>query len=286
MAAAAAASRGLPHPTAAVVVAVLFALFSLHIPPTHDPAPSEEEEATVNYIVRFSDYRPAEEHRAYLERHVELPGWRWVERRNPAVAHPTDFGLVAVVSAVRERLVREFAGLGRVKDVWVDAKLTRNLLVGGEGGGGFGVEKRPGKMFTKMSFEENGLGNSSVNWSRRFLLQVCLIVGNLNFCLIVEICECLIIVLKWRMLLQRSQVTSMFGAETLWSQGFTGAKVKMAIFDTGIRSDHPHFRNIKVQKSLYMFITVFSVTLWMNDQDWCSCVCIIANHGGFLFETR
>lgn len=104
-----------------------------------------------------------------------------MERRNPAVAHPTDFGLVAVGSAVRERLVREFAGLGRVKDVWVDAKLTRNLLVGGEGGGGFGVEKRPGKMFTKMSFEENGLGNSSVNWSRRFLLQVCLIVGNLNF---------------------------------------------------------------------------------------------------------
>ncbi|MBA0647213.1 hypothetical protein Goklo_015118, partial [Gossypium klotzschianum] len=43
----------------------------------------------------------------------------------------------------------------------------------------------------------------------------------------------------------RSQVTSLFGADALWRKGYTGAKVKMAIFDTGIRADHPHFRNIK-----------------------------------------
>lgn len=48
------------------------------------------------------------------------------------------------------------------------------------------------------------------------------------------------------LLLQKSQVTSFFGADTLWSKGYTGTKVKMAIFDTGIRADHPHFRNIKV----------------------------------------
>ena len=47
-------------------------------------------------------------------------------------------------------------------------------------------------------------------------------------------------------MLQRSQVTSLFGADALWRKGYTGAKVKMAIFDTGIRANHPHFRNIKV----------------------------------------
>lgn len=46
---------------------------------------------------------------------------------------------------------------------------------------------------------------------------------------------------------QRSQITSMFESEKLWAKGFTGAKVKMAVFDTGVRADHPHFRNIKVQ---------------------------------------
>lgn len=48
------------------------------------------------------------------------------------------------------------------------------------------------------------------------------------------------------LILQKSQVTSYFGTDTLWSKGYTGAKVKMAIFDTGIRANHPHFRNIKV----------------------------------------
>ena len=46
--------------------------------------------------------------------------------------------------------------------------------------------------------------------------------------------------------MQRSQVTSLFGADVLWAKGYTGSKVKMAIFDTGIRANHPHFRNIKV----------------------------------------
>ncbi|PPS02643.1 hypothetical protein GOBAR_AA18028 [Gossypium barbadense] len=45
--------------------------------------------------------------------------------------------------------------------------------------------------------------------------------------------------------MQRSQVTSLFRADALWRKGYTGAKVKMAIFDTRIRADHPHFRNIK-----------------------------------------
>eukprot|EP00249_Psilotum_nudum_P017734 c26465_g1_i3 orf=1577-4720(+) len=48
-----------------------------------------------------------------------------------------------------------------------------------------------------------------------------------------------------KLLIQRSQITSIFGAEKLWTKGYTGAGVKMAIFDTGVRADHPHFRNIK-----------------------------------------
>lgn len=56
--------------------------------------------------------------------------------------------------------------------------------------------------------------------------------------------------------LQRSQVTSLFGADALWSKGYTGAKVKMAIFDTGIRSDHPHFRNIKVLMVIFIWFNL------------------------------
>ena len=35
------------------------------------------------------------------------------------------------------------------------------------------------------------------------------------------------------------------GAQELWAAGFKGAGVKMGIFDTGIRLDHPHVKNIR-----------------------------------------
>lgn len=36
-----------------------------------------------------------------------------------------------------------------------------------------------------------------------------------------------------------------FHAEQLWEAGFKGAGVKMGVFDTGIRLDHPHVKNIR-----------------------------------------
>ena len=40
-------------------------------------------------------------------------------------------------------------------------------------------------------------------------------------------------------------MTSRFEAEKLWQQGYKGAKVKVGVFDTGIRADHPHVKNIR-----------------------------------------
>ncbi|KAF8733107.1 hypothetical protein HU200_015474 [Digitaria exilis] len=171
------------------------------------------------HVVRFVEYRPAEEHRDYLDaglRGAALAAlsWRWVERRNPAAAFPTDFAVLEIRDAHREAVVAAVRALGRVRDVHADATYSRSALSAAD---------RPppgrGKLFTTMSFEgeEGGgeMGNSSsATWRRKLLLQ-------------------------------RSQVTSLFGAERLWGRGFTGKKVKMAIFDTGIRADHPHFRNIK-----------------------------------------
>lgn len=174
-----------------------------------------------NYIVRFFEYRTAEDHRAYLEENVRLGGWEWIERRNSAAKYPTDFGLVAIEDSAREVLVGEIEKLGFVKDVSIDKSYSKTLL--GEKRDKVGAfvngRKRPGKIFTSMSFDEGGkycteLSNSTVNWNRHLLMQ-------------------------------RSQITSLFGAEVLWAKGYTGSKVKMAIFDTGIRANHPHFRNIK-----------------------------------------
>ncbi|XP_057969744.1 subtilisin-like protease SBT6.1 [Malania oleifera] len=174
--------------------------------------------ARSNYIVRFVDYKRAEDHRTYLEENVRSGGWEWMERRNPAAKYPTDFGLVSIDDSVGTSLIEEFRKLRVVKDVYADTRYSRSVLA--EKTGAFvDGKKRPGKMFTSMSFNEEEhhaapTSNSTVSWRRQLMMQ-------------------------------RSQITSLFGADALWIKGYTGAKVKMAIFDTGIRANHPHFRNIK-----------------------------------------
>lgn len=39
------------------------------------------------------------------------------------------------------------------------------------------------------------------------------------------------------------QVTDLFNAQELWGK-YTGSGVRVAIFDTGLRKNHPHFRNV------------------------------------------
>uniref|UniRef100_A0A2P2J411 Uncharacterized protein MANES_16G115100 n=2 Tax=Rhizophora mucronata TaxID=61149 RepID=A0A2P2J411_RHIMU len=223
------ANRGTSSlPLTSSVFVVLVSLFFLHylnnshktLTPTLNLAIHNQTRNPIqvsNYIVRFKEYQKAEDHRKYLESRVKSGGWGWIERRNPAMRYPTDFGVVAIKGTDRERVTREIERLGLVKDVNVDFNYKRDLL-----GGAF-VKKRPGKIFTSMSFSEGeyheavataATSNSSLHWGRHLLMK-------------------------------KSQVTSLFGADLLWSKGYTGAKVKMAIFDTGIRSDHPHFRIIK-----------------------------------------
>lgn len=175
-----------------------------------------------NYIVRFHQYKEAKVLQNYLQDNVKFKGWEWIERKNPAARFPTDFGLVAIEESVKELLLENFRNLDFVKDVSLDLSYQRVVLEEkNEKIGAFINEnKRAGKIFTAMSFSEDqnyavaNTSNMKISWKRALLMQ-------------------------------KSQVTSLFGADSLWSRGYTGAKVKMAIFDTGIRSDHPHFRNIK-----------------------------------------
>ncbi|MCD7452831.1 Membrane-bound transcription factor site-1 protease [Datura stramonium] len=175
-----------------------------------------------NYIVRFHQYKEAEDLHNYLQNNVKFKGWEWIERKNPAARFPTDFGLVAIEESVKELVLENFRKLVLVKDVSLDLSYQRVVLEEkNENIGAFINEnKRAGKIFTSMSFSKDqnyavdNTSNMKISWKRELLMQ-------------------------------KSQVTSLFGADSLWSRGYTGTKVKMAIFDTGIRADHPHFRNIK-----------------------------------------
>lgn len=139
-----------------------------------------------NHIIRFLGYEKAEDHRKYLQESVKFEGWEWIERKNPAAKFPTDFGLVAIEDAKRDVLIGKFESLELVKDVSVDLSYKVGLLEekGNKNGGKVGAfvdgKKRPGKIFTSMSFsemEENhhavaSTSNMTIRWNRNLLMQV------------------------------------------------------------------------------------------------------------------
>ena len=154
-----------------------------------------------NYIVRFLQYKPAEEHRAYLESKIRSDRWKWIERNNPAAKYPTDFGLVSIQESARESVIGEIQRLGLVKDVNADfsyrrrdllAKKTKSRSRAGASAriGAFVDEKkRPGKIFTAMSFSEDEyhspISNSSIRWGRQLFMQVILVLSSFfGFCLV------------------------------------------------------------------------------------------------------
>ena len=50
-------------------------------------------------------------------------------------------------------------------------------------------------------------------------------------------------------------MTSALQADVLWSRGFTGGGVKVAVFDTGLARGHSHFRRIR------------DITNWTDEKD-------------------
>lgn len=98
---------------------------------------------------------------------------------NPASKFPTDFGLLSIDESAKDGVIKVIEKLPLVKDMNVDSRYKRSLLREHRPG----VEtfadgkKRPGKMFTKMSFTEGDeeyrspISNTSINWKRHLLMQ-------------------------------------------------------------------------------------------------------------------
>lgn len=80
---------------------------------------------------------------------------------------------------MKERLIEEIEKLKLIKDVNLDLSYKRELLGAFEDG-----KKRPGKIFTSMSFHDGEYyaamtSNSTINWGRHLLMQV-----RLYFCFV------------------------------------------------------------------------------------------------------
>lgn len=151
----------------------LFKTLTLKNPSISPPSPSSPP----NYIIGFTQYKPSSHHLSYLQSNLQSKGWQWINRKNPASKYPTDFGVVSVEEL---GVIDEIKKLGLVKYVSLDMSYKRGLL-NDKVGSFFDGGKKPGKIFTKMSFceaDEHGQEqdsvnlNGSVNLRRQLLIQV------------------------------------------------------------------------------------------------------------------
>lgn len=180
-----------PQTSSTVLLSLLLLFASLSLHPEDEilnlinTPDSEPPNSRRNYIVRFVDYKYAEDHWTYLRTNVKSGGWDWIVRRNPAARFTTDFGVVSIDESSKNMVIGEIESLSRVKDVSVDVSYARSLFEDKlERESGFcETKKRRGKMFTRMSFDEkderggaegysSSLSNQTVSWRRHLMGEV------------------------------------------------------------------------------------------------------------------
>lgn len=179
------------------------------------------------YIVRYTDYQEASVQRMRLQHALQRHpiAWEWIDRHNPASRLPTDFGLVRVAHAqvpVLERTLRH--GLKSFRDVLEDRSFRSPLNLRVDAAEfASSPTKPPGRMQTRPTIglepvrgddDPYSFWNTSGDPGRE-LLGVA------------------------------PTLPERLGADVLWTLGYRGTGVKVGIFDTGIRANHPNVRNIK-----------------------------------------
>jgi len=169
------------------------------------------------FLVRFDAYASVSAHETTTTRALEATAnenvaWRVVSRAKTAASRaPTDFVVVERVGARR----RSRSGTCATKSVGDDELETLRATMRG-----VARDVHREQRFTKnrratlSAVEEEEEEEENGGNGRR------------------------------RLRVSGESIASKLRAEELWSRGYAGAGVKMAIFDTGIAEKHPHFRHI------------------------------------------
>lgn len=154
-----------------------------------------------------------------------IASWSVVPRNNPASLHPSDFDVIYLVTSNLSSIHDALKSHPTIKNVTPQRSITRTLKVVNNTSDNFnktsnswhssrGPNTRQSlSWFNGWSFDYSG--PSSEN-TRRHLLRAI-----------------------------PRQITSILKADQLWSLGITGTGVKVAVFDTGLPKNHPHFKKVK-----------------------------------------
>jgi hypothetical protein len=155
-------------------------------------------------IVRFTSYKYAAEHHIALRNSMlQLDGWEWIERVNPASAFPTDFALLRIEEREMDNVMNQLKSIAFVKDISRQSRFTRALLQDDENvrdsvGPSFGLdiddlsgesvkyESNRGKRSMPWSEDGDLLGHcekpSLSDTGRKILVQVNISIYFARFC--------------------------------------------------------------------------------------------------------
>ncbi|CAG9857116.1 unnamed protein product [Phyllotreta striolata] len=160
------------------------------------------------YIVMFNGYYTDEARLNYINTALNTSGirkWKVLSRENPASDYPSDFDVVVIEDSDKMEGLNALNKHPAVKRVTAQRMVSRTLKIS--------PKQRAGRSLNS---------NSKINAKNQF--------RHINRRLFRAIPR---------------QITSVLQADSLWNMGITGKGVKVAIFDTGLSKNHPHFRKIK-----------------------------------------
>uniref|UniRef100_A0A8C9EYR5 Membrane bound transcription factor peptidase, site 1 n=1 Tax=Pavo cristatus TaxID=9049 RepID=A0A8C9EYR5_PAVCR len=177
------------------------------------------------YIVAFNGYFTAKARSKFISsalKSSDIENWRIVPRNNPASDYPSDFEVIEINEKQKDGVLT-LEDHPNIKRVTPQRKVFRSL---------------------KYSDSDPMLHCNETRWTQKWqssrpLRRASLSLGS-GF---------------WhatgrhssRRLLRAipRQVAQTLQADVLWQMGYTGAGVRVAVFDTGLSEKHPHFKNVK-----------------------------------------
>lgn len=162
------------------------------------------------YIVTFNGYYKNQARINYINSALNSSGvrnWKILSRENPASNYPSDFDVVILEDTDKLTGLNALTDHPSVKRVTLQRMVVRTLKFNTNG---------------NIKLQRSSLSSNNQFWqaagrhtSRRLFRAI------------------------------PRQITSVLQADSLWNMGITGKGIKVAVFDTGLSKNHPHFRKIK-----------------------------------------
>uniref|UniRef100_A0A8D0S6Q6 Membrane-bound transcription factor site-1 protease n=2 Tax=Boreoeutheria TaxID=1437010 RepID=A0A8D0S6Q6_PIG len=177
------------------------------------------------YIVAFNGYFTAKARNSFISsalKSSEIDNWRIIPRNNPSSDYPSDFEVIQIKEKQRAGLLtlEDHPNIKRVtpqRKVFRSLKFTESDPVAPCNDTRWSQKWQSSRPLRRASLSlGSGFWHATGRHSSRRLLRAI-----------------------------PRQVAQTLQADVLWQMGYTGANVRVAVFDTGLSEKHPHFKNVK-----------------------------------------